>query len=199
MFIRCLYISVYDWDPANLSYLSRAEPGKPFLLYAYWNLKVVLRSLFWVFPPTTRLCTMGDILGNAMGKTPSVGILPTLTGFGVHSKLCSFVEGSSEFGGAPDPVSVVLASFVASCCVMLWLVVVFSCSRCCSLQLLMVLSMKMTPVHIRRSIIVHDSCASPGRILCRTGLAVGLLEDANLQIAKVAIYKHTPWSSKSRW
>lgn len=165
MHVHKVFVSVYDWDPANLSYLSRAEPGKPFVLYAYWTLKVVLWSLFWILPPTTRFCTMGDMLGNAMGKTPSVGILPTLTGFGVHSKLCSFVEGSSEFGGAPDPVSVVLACFVASCCVMLWLVVVFSCSSCCcSLQLLMVLSMKMTPVHIRRSIIVHDSCASPGRI-----------------------------------
>ena len=73
MHVHKVFVSVYDWDPANLSYLSRAEPGKPFVLYAYWTLKVVLRSLFWVFPPTTRFCTMGDILGNAMARHPRFG------------------------------------------------------------------------------------------------------------------------------
>ena len=50
--VHKVFVSVYDWDPANLSYLSRAEPGKPFLLYsAYWNLKVVLWSLLLGIPP----------------------------------------------------------------------------------------------------------------------------------------------------
>ena len=48
--------------------------------------------------------------GSSLGSF--LDLPPTLTGFGVHSKLCSFVEGSSEFGGAPDPLFVVVASNV---------------------------------------------------------------------------------------
>ena len=51
MHVHKVFVSVYDWDPANLSYLSRAERGKPVVFLCLLNFEGSLAISFLGIPP----------------------------------------------------------------------------------------------------------------------------------------------------